>query len=79
MTCDRYSSIRRLTDDAITLLHPRKSCVSHVQFFCSISKPFLRPDLVVDGVARSRGHDWPKATAGGVRAAVLTCNSLNLI
>jgi hypothetical protein len=30
MTRDRYPSIRRLTDDAITLLHPRKSCVSVV-------------------------------------------------
>jgi hypothetical protein len=46
MTRDRYPSIRRLTDDAITLLHPRKSCVSEVLFLCSIKRPFLRPDLV---------------------------------
>src|SRR5437660_10446714 len=32
MTRGRYPSIRRLTDDAITLLHPRKSCVS-LRFF----------------------------------------------
>src|SRR5882724_5731590 len=46
MSRDRYPSIRRLTDDAITLVHPRKSYVSEVLFLCSIKRPFLRPDLV---------------------------------
>jgi len=30
MTRDRCPSIRRLTDDAITLVHPRKSYVSQL-------------------------------------------------
>ena len=42
MSSDRCPSIRRLTDDAITRLHPRKSCVSEVLFLCSIRGPFLR-------------------------------------
>ena len=46
MTRDRYPSSRRLTDDAITLLHPRKSCISKVLFLCSIRGPFVRPDLI---------------------------------
>ena len=33
MTRDRCPSIRRLTDDAITLVHPRKSCVSQLLLF----------------------------------------------
>jgi hypothetical protein len=41
----RDSSIRRSTDGAITRLRPRKSCLSQIQFLCSISDPFLRPDL----------------------------------
>jgi len=44
MTRDRSVSIRRLTDDAITLSHPRKSSVCQILFFCSISGPFLCPD-----------------------------------
>src|SRR5258708_8456228 len=70
MTRDRYPSTRRLTDDAITLLHPRKSCVSQVRFLCSISEPFLRPDLVVQwrrAQPRSRlaeGHRRRRARSG---------------
>src|SRR3974377_959186 len=30
MTRDRCRSIRRMTDDAITLVHPHKSCVSQL-------------------------------------------------
>ena len=40
-----------------------------VNFFSSVSlfdrKPFFRPDLARQGAARSRGQDWPQATAGG--------------
>jgi len=46
MSSDRSPSIRRSTDDAITRLHPRKSLCAQVLFLCSISEPFLRPDLV---------------------------------
>ena len=72
MTRDRSVSIRRLTDDAITLSHPRKSSVCQILFFCSISGPFLSvPTRVPGGAARSRGQDWPQATAKGAREAVL--------
>ena len=65
MTRQRSVSIRRSTDDAITRFHPRKSRWFKVQFLCSISAPFLCPDPRSDGVARSRGQDWPQATAAG--------------
>src|SRR6266436_6345028 len=70
MSRDRYPSIRRSTDDAITLLHPRKSCVSQVLFLCSIRGPFLRPDLVSGwrrAPPRSRlaeGHRRRRARSG---------------
>src|SRR6266436_3893961 len=70
MSRDRYPSIRRLTDDAITLVHPRKSCVCEVLFLCSIKGPFLRPDLVPGwrrAQPRSRlaeGHRRRRARSG---------------
>src|SRR5438445_8453158 len=45
-TRDRYPSTRRLTDDAITRLHPRKYCVCQVRFVGSIEGPFLGPVFV---------------------------------
>ncbi len=74
MTRGRYPSIRRLTDDAITLLHPRKSCV-FLCFFVRSEGRFSVPTWLWGGAARSRGQDWPKATAEGAREAVLTAVS----
>src|ERR1700756_2532468 len=75
MTRDRYPSTRRLTDDAITRFHPRKSWWFKVQFLCSISGPFLRPDLIF---AWRRAQPRSRLAAGHRRrrrAAVLTAVS----
>ncbi len=75
MTRDRYPSTRQLTDDAITRFHPRKSWWFKVQFLCSISEPFLRPDLIS---ARRRAQPRSRLAAGHRRrrrAAVLTAVS----
>jgi hypothetical protein len=46
-----------------------------IEFLCSIEAPFfIRPGFC-EGVARSRGQDWPQATAEGARKAVLTAAS----
>jgi hypothetical protein len=58
---DRSPSIRRSTDDAITRVHPRKSCDTRVLFLCSISEPFLRPDL---GLGWRRAEPRSRLAAG---------------
>jgi hypothetical protein len=58
----RSVSIRRSTDDAITRVHPRKSCATQVPFLCSISEPFLRPNL---------GLGWRRGLDGGEHGARL--------
>jgi len=75
MSSDRSPSIRRSTDDAITRLHPRKSCVLKSCFSVRSASRFSVPTWFRSGAARSRSQDWPKATAAGVRAAVLTAVS----
>ena len=75
ITRDRYPSTRRLTDDAIARFHPRKSWWFKVQFLCSISEPFLRPDLIS---AWRRAQPRSRLAAGHRRrrrAAVLTAVS----
>src|SRR5215472_11575404 len=49
--------------------------VSKLLFLCSIRGRFFVPTWFPCGGARSRGQDWPKATAAGARAAVLTAVS----
>ena len=51
MTRDRCPSIRRLTDDAITLVHPRKSCVSQLLLVACVK--FSNMAMVI-GSCRSR-------------------------
>jgi hypothetical protein len=75
MCRDRFASIRRPTDDAITRFHPRKSCRFKLRFLGSISRPFLRPDLS----SRWRRAQLRSRLAEGHRrrrrAAVLTAAS----
>jgi len=67
--------MRRSTEDAITRVHPRKSSWSKIVFLCSISEPFLRPDLNSEW---RRAQPRSRLAAGHRRrrrAAVLTAGS----